>query len=70
VSAAPQRLSLVRANSTTLTLNTKSTYDWRGEDWTVPINLLVSHIYNFGKQSVGLAVGGRYYVETPREGPN
>ena len=34
-------------DSTTLTLNSESTYNWTAEEWTVPINLLVSHIYNF-----------------------
>ncbi len=57
-------------DSTTLTLNTESTYNWTADEWTVPINLIVSHIYNFGHQPVSLAIGGRYYAETPREGPD
>jgi hypothetical protein len=56
-------------DSTTLTLNTESTYDWTGDQWTVPLNLIVSHVYNFGSQPVSLALGGRYYAETPDEGP-
>ena len=36
----------------------------------MPINLFVSHIYNFGMQPVSLGVGGRVYVETPDEGPD
>jgi hypothetical protein len=31
--------------------------------------LIVSHVYNFGKQPVQLAVGGRVYADTPDEGP-
>lgn len=57
-------------DSTTLTLNTESNYDWTAEEWEVPINLLVSHIYNFGHQPVSLAVGGRWYADTPRDGPD
>ncbi len=36
----------------------------------MPINLLVSHIYNFGHPPVSLAIGGRWYPETPHEGPD
>lgn len=57
-------------DSTTLTLNSETTYDWTANEATVPINLIVSHIYNFGKQPVSLAVGGRVYVDTPRDGPD
>jgi len=32
----------------------------------VPINLTISHIYNFGHQPVSLALDGRFYVETLR----
>jgi hypothetical protein len=37
---------------TTFTLNTESTYDWHNEQWTVPINLLVSQLIKIGKQPV------------------
>jgi hypothetical protein len=56
-------------DSTTLTLNSETTLNWQAEQRTVPINLIVSHIYNFGHQPVSLAVGGRVYAETPDEGP-
>ncbi|MCJ7599761.1 MAG: hypothetical protein MUO41_14295 [Methyloceanibacter sp.] len=29
-------------DSTTLTLDTESTYDWTNDEWTMPINLVVS----------------------------
>ena len=57
-------------DSTTLTLNSETTLNWTSDEWSVPLNLMVSHIYNFGKQPVSLAVGGRYYVETPEDGPD
>lgn len=57
-------------DSTTLTLNSESTYDWTAKESTVPINLIVSRIYSFGKQPVSLAIGGRVYAETPDEGPD
>jgi hypothetical protein len=57
-------------DSTTLTLNTESYYYWRTDDWSIPINLLVSHVYNFGKQPLSLAVGGRWYADTVEDGPD
>ena len=57
-------------DSTTLTLNSESLYDWTAEEWTVPINLIVSHVYKFGQQPVALAVGCRGYAETPENGPD
>ena len=57
-------------DSTTLTLDTESTYNWTTKEWTVPINLVVSHIYKFGDQPVSLAIGGRVYAETPDQGPD
>lgn len=55
--------------ATTLTLNTESTYDWTGKQWTVPINLMLSQIFKIGEQPVSFQIGGRYYAETPFEGP-
>lgn len=56
-------------NTTTITINLESSYDWERESWTVPLNAGVSHIYKFGEQRVSLGVQGRYYLETPDEGP-
>ena len=52
-------------DSTGITLNSESTYDWTAGQWTVPINLLVSHVLRFGKQPVSFQLGGRYYAERP-----
>lgn len=50
-------------------LNTESTYDWNGEQWTAPINLLGGQLLKFGKYPLSVGVGGRYYVESPDDGP-
>jgi hypothetical protein len=63
-------LSYTWPDSTTLTLNTESTYDWTAQEWNVPINLVVSHVYNFGSQPVSLGVGGRVYADSPSGGPD
>jgi hypothetical protein len=63
-------LSYTWKESTPLTLNSESTYDWTAGEWNVPINLIVSHVYNFGQQPVQLSVGGRVYADSPAGGPD
>jgi hypothetical protein len=56
-------------SATTLTANLESTYDWTGEQWTVPVNLVVSQVIKIGDQPVQVSLGGRYYAESPAQGP-
>jgi hypothetical protein len=55
--------------ATTVTLNTESTYDWTEGQWTVPLNLQVSQMLKLGNQPISLGVGGRWYAESPDDGP-
>ena len=55
---------------TTLTLNTESTYDWQGHQWTVPVNIMVQQLVKVGKQPVAFQLGYRYYAEKPENGPD
>lgn len=48
-------------DSTGLTLTSESTYDWSHDQWTVPLNLVLSHIFKFGAQPVSFQFGARYY---------
>lgn len=57
-------------DSTTLTLNSESYFYWDTHEQSIPLNLFVSHIYEFGKQPVSLGVGGRWYADTTEDGPN
>lgn len=52
----------------TLSFNFESTYDWAGEQWTVPLNLSYSKVSRIGKQMVSYAGGVRYYIEAPDNG--
>ncbi len=54
---------------TSFTLNTESTYDWEEEQWSVPLNLLVSQLLRIGPQPVSLQAGARYWAESPDNGP-
>jgi len=53
----------------TFTLNTESTYDWEGEQWSVPINGTVSRVMRIGSQLVSVGGGVRYWAESPDTGP-
>jgi len=56
-------------SGTTLSFNTETSYDWTGDQWTVPLNVIVSQVIKFGKQPVQFFVGARYYAESPDNGP-
>ena len=46
----------------------ESTYDWEGEQWTVPFNIGYSKVSRIGKQLVSYQGGVRYYLEAPDSG--
>ena len=52
---------------TTFTLNTESTYDWEGNDWSVPVNFSVTQLFKIGKQPMSLQLGARYWADTPED---
>lgn len=55
--------------ATTLGLNSETTYDWTGRQWTVPINLTLAQLVKFGGQPVQFTLGARYYAESSENGP-
>ena len=38
-------------------LSSESGSNWTAEEWEIPLNLMVSHIYHLGNQPVSLEVG-------------
>jgi len=55
---------------TTFSINTESTYDWKSEQWTVPINLTVAQMVKIGGMPIQFTLGGRYYADKPDGGPD
>ena len=59
---------------TTFTIDTESTANWNATSadgkWTVPVIFQISQILKIGKQPISLQIGGKYYADTPRYGPN
>ena len=77
-------LSYTTKTHTTFTLNTESTANWNNPPgstenwnatsadgkWTVPLIFQISQILKIGKQPISIGVGGRYYADSPRYGPD
>lgn len=59
---------------TTFTLSSESTANWNASSddgkWTVPVIFQISQILKIGKQPISIQIGGKYYADTPRYGPN
>ncbi len=59
---------------TTFTLSTESTANWNASSsdgkWTVPVIFQISQILKIGKQPVSIQIGGKYYADSPRYGPD
>jgi hypothetical protein len=66
----PTNLVTVPALGATLMVNTDSTYDWQGPQWSVPINFMLTQLLKVGKQPISLQLGYRYYAEGPSGGPD
>ena len=62
-------LAWTSRSATTLTINSESTYNWKSKEWSIPVNLQVSHLYKFGGQRVSLGGGARIYAAREGTGP-
>ncbi len=62
-------VSYITKTKTTFTLNTESSYDWTGTQWTVPVNVSVSQLFKMCGMPMQFSLGGRYYADGPKGGP-
>lgn len=62
-------LSYTTHDAWTFTLNTESTYDWEGDQWSVPVNAMIGKLVTFDKQPVSFTAGLRYWADAPENGP-
>ncbi len=56
--------------STTFSINSETSYDWKSDQWTVPINAAVSQLVKIKGQFVNFQLGGRIYPKKPAMGPD
>lgn len=54
----------------TLSFNFESSYNWKAEQWSVPLNIGYSKVSRIGSQMVSYQGGVRYYLESPDGGPD
>lgn len=62
-------MSYITPTKTTLGLNTEASYDWRSDQWAVPVNATVSQLLKVGSQIFQLTAGVRYWADSPENGP-
>lgn len=55
---------------TTIGAYTESAYDWKGEQWSVPVIVQAGQLFKIGPQILQLAVAGKYWAESPDDGPD
>ena len=58
-------LTYITHTKTTFSLNTESTYDWKTENWAVPINFNVAQMLKVGSQIIQVGGGLRYWADSP-----
>ena len=63
-------VSYTTASHTTFTLNSEATYDWDHEQWSVPVNAMVSQLVKLGGTPVQFSLGGRYWADGPEGTPD
>jgi len=52
-------------DTTSLTFNSESTYNWTAGQWTVPLNLTLGHIFKFAAQPISFQFALRHYAVAP-----
>jgi hypothetical protein len=62
-------LSYTTPTAVSYTLNMESTYDWKNEKWSLPINAIISKVVNIDGQLMSFNAGIRYWVDSPDSGP-
>ncbi len=63
-------LNYTTKRATSFVVNTESTYDWEGEQWTVPIQAGVTQVFKIGGQRLQIGIIGRWFADAPDAGPD
>ena len=53
----------------TASVQSETTYNWKTQEWAIPVNVSVSKLVRFGKLPVSLQGGIGYWFESPDTGP-
>jgi len=66
-------VAYVTPESVTYSVNVESTYNHEaasGQEWSVPINLMISKLLRLGSQTVTIQAGIRYWADSPDSSPD
>lgn len=58
----------VTQTKTTLSLTTESLYNWRDEQWSIPLNAVVAQMVKINEQPMQVFAGVRYWADAPDNG--
>jgi hypothetical protein len=61
-------LAFTTKTYTSFGVNTESTYDWEAEQWSVPLNFMVTQLFKIGPQIMSLQLGVRHWADSPPNG--
>lgn len=62
-------LSYTTGKDTTFGVDTPSQYDWKGRQWTVPLEATIGQVLTIARQQLELDLAGRWYAERAPGGP-
>jgi hypothetical protein len=62
-------LSYTTKTHTTVGVYTESSYNWKGEQWQVPLIVQAGQLFKLGPQILQFAIGGKYWAESSDNGP-
>jgi len=62
-------VSYTTPTAVSYTLQTESAFNWKSEEWQVPIAFIVGKVSRFGNQTVQYSAGLRYYADSTSSGP-
>lgn len=62
-------VSYTYPNSTTISFNTETTYDWNAEEATVPLNLSATKVVKLNGQLISVGGGVRYWADDAAGSP-
>jgi len=62
-------VSYTTPDAWTYAVNTESSYDWKNNQWAVPLNMFVSKVTKIDSQLMSVGGGVRYWATSPDSGP-
>lgn len=61
-------ISYTTPSAWTFTVNTENTYDWKKEQWSMPIHGVITKVTKIGSQLISIGGGVRYWADSPESG--